>query len=76
MLRIAVTTRFLIWTTQRTGSTVFWRTLDRHPEIEGHGESEQTTYIVRVKDDSREALLKVSVKSQKAGLDSKEIRVK
>jgi len=38
MLQIAVTTRFLIWTTQRTGSTVFWRTLDRHPEIEGHGE--------------------------------------
>jgi len=33
-----VTTRFLIWTTQRTGSTVFWRTLDRHPEVEGHGE--------------------------------------
>lgn len=33
-----MTTRFLIWTTQRTGSTVFWRTLDRHPEIEGHGE--------------------------------------
>ncbi len=31
-------TPFLIWTTQRTGSTVFWRTLDRHPEIEGHGE--------------------------------------
>ena len=33
-----MTTRFLIWTTQRTGSTVFWRTLDRHPAIEGHGE--------------------------------------
>jgi LPS sulfotransferase NodH len=33
-----VPTRFLIWTTQRTGSTVFWRTLDRHPEVEAHGE--------------------------------------
>jgi len=31
-------TRFVVWTTQRTGSTVFWRTLDRHPEVEAHGE--------------------------------------
>jgi murein tripeptide amidase MpaA len=45
-------------------------------QIEGHEESEKTSYIVRVKDDSQEALLKVSVKSQKAGLDSKEILVK
>lgn len=31
-------TAFLIWTTQRTGSTVFWRTLGHHPRIEAHGE--------------------------------------
>ena len=30
--------KFVILTTQRTGSTLLWRYLDQHPEIEGHGE--------------------------------------
>ncbi len=45
-------------------------------QIDGHGESEQTSYIVRVRDISQKALLKVSVKSQKAGADSRNIIVK
>jgi predicted transcriptional regulator len=42
-------------------------------QIDGHSESEKTTYIVRVKDPSQKAVLKVHAKSQKAGKDSKEI---
>lgn len=34
----AVADPFLIWTSPRTGSTVFWRDLDTHPQIEAHGE--------------------------------------
>ena len=45
-------------------------------QIQGHGESEKTTYLVRVKDGSRRASLTVSVKSQKAGQDSKGIDIK
>jgi len=30
--------KFIILTTQRTGSTVFWRYLDTHPSISAHGE--------------------------------------
>ncbi|MFQ6070248.1 MAG: M14 family metallopeptidase [Candidatus Aminicenantales bacterium] len=41
--------------------------------IKGNSESRKTTYIVRVKDDSKKAVLKVMAKSQKAGKDSKEI---
>ncbi len=29
---------FIILTTQRTGSTLLWRYLDKHPNISGHGE--------------------------------------
>jgi hypothetical protein len=42
-------------------------------QIAGHSESEKTTYVVRVKDPSQKAILKVSAKSQKAGNDWKEI---
>lgn len=30
--------RFVILATQRSGSTLLWRTLDQHPNIEAHGE--------------------------------------
>jgi hypothetical protein len=42
-------------------------------QIDGHSESEKTTYIVRVKDFSQKAVLKVFAKSQKAGKDAREI---
>jgi murein tripeptide amidase MpaA len=42
-------------------------------QIDGYSESEKTTYVVRVKDSSLKAVLKVSAKSQRAGIDSKEI---
>lgn len=42
-------------------------------QIDGHSESEKTTYIIRVKDPSQKAVLKVHTKSQKAGKDSKEV---
>jgi hypothetical protein len=45
-------------------------------QIQGHGESEETTYIVRIKDDSQPASLTASVKSEKAGRDSKDIVIK
>ncbi|MEE8604947.1 MAG: hypothetical protein V3S65_06205, partial [Candidatus Aminicenantaceae bacterium] len=45
-------------------------------QIDGHSESEKTTYLVRVKDPSQQAVLKVHAKSQKAGKDSKEIVIK
>jgi murein tripeptide amidase MpaA len=45
-------------------------------QIDGHSESEQSSYIVRVKDVSQEALLRISVNSQKAGRDSRDIVVK
>jgi hypothetical protein len=45
-------------------------------QIDGHSESEKTTYIVRVKDLSQKAVLKVHAKSQKAGKDLKEILIK
>lgn len=45
-------------------------------QIQGHGKSEKTTCIVRVKDDSKPAVLKASVESQKAGRDSKDIVIK
>lgn len=45
-------------------------------QIDGHSESEKTTYIVRVKDPSQKAVLKVHAKSQRAGQDSKEIVIK
>ncbi len=45
-------------------------------QIQGHGESEKTTYLVRVKEDSESATLTASVKAQKAGRDSKEIVIK
>ena len=31
-------TKFIILTTQRTGSTLLWRFLNLHPQIDGHGE--------------------------------------
>ena len=45
-------------------------------QIQGHSESEKTTYIARVKDDSKPAVLKAKVESQKAGRDSKDIVIK
>ncbi|MDH4220357.1 MAG: hypothetical protein OEW23_16495, partial [Candidatus Aminicenantes bacterium] len=42
-------------------------------QINGHSESEETTYIVRVKDPAQKAVLKISANAQKAGKDSKEI---
>jgi len=44
--------------------------------IAGYSKSEKTTYILRVKDGSADALLNVRVKSVKAGTASKEILVK
>jgi hypothetical protein len=44
--------------------------------IEGNSKSEETTYILRVKDDSKKAVLKAVVKSQRAGKDMKEIVIK
>ncbi len=41
--------------------------------IEGYSESEKTTYIIRIKDPSQKATMKISAVSQKAGNDSKEI---
>jgi len=42
-------------------------------QINGHSESEETIYIVRVKDPAQMAVLKISANAQKAGKDSKEI---
>lgn len=42
-------------------------------QITGASESEKTTYILRVKDESQKAALKAFAISQKAGRDSKEI---
>ena len=42
-------------------------------QIAGHSESDKTTYLVRVKDPSQKAVLKVTAVSRKAGKDSKEI---
>jgi murein tripeptide amidase MpaA len=42
-------------------------------QINGHSESDNTVYIVRVKDPAQKAILKISVNTQKAGKDSKEI---
>ena len=44
-------------------------------QIDGYSESEKTTYIVRIKDPSQKATLKISAVSQKAGIDSKEIAI-
>jgi hypothetical protein len=41
--------------------------------IDGGSESRKTSFLVRKKDDSRKAVLKVVVTSQRAGSDSKEI---
>jgi cyclophilin family peptidyl-prolyl cis-trans isomerase len=46
------------------------------PRVLGYSESDKTLYLVRVKDSSKKAALKVSVKSQKAGYDTKEITIK
>ena len=45
-------------------------------QIAGHSESDKTTYIIRVKDPSAKAVLKVHAKSQRAGKDTKEIVIK
>jgi len=42
-------------------------------QIKGNSESKKTTYLLRVKDNSRKAVLKAFVKSQRAGKDLKEI---
>jgi len=46
------------------------------PRVLGYSESDKTLYLVRVKDHSKKASLKVLVKSQKAGHDTKEITIK
>jgi hypothetical protein len=45
-------------------------------QIQGYSESEKSTYIVRVKDNSQRAILGISVKSQRAGKDSEEILIR
>ncbi len=45
-------------------------------QIQGYSSSGKTTYILRVKEGQREPVLKVSVKTQKAGNDTKEIIIK
>jgi murein tripeptide amidase MpaA len=42
-------------------------------QINGYSENEKTTYIVRIKDPSQKAVLKVHAQSQRAGKDSMEI---
>ena len=46
------------------------------PRVLGHSESAKVTYLVRVKGASKKAVLRVAVKSQKAGQDSREIEIK
>jgi len=46
------------------------------PHIKGRSQGQKTTFILRVKDPSKKAALTVSVKSQKAGRDSREIMIK
>jgi hypothetical protein len=46
------------------------------PQIKGRSEAKKTPLVVRVKDASKRAALRVSVKSQKAGRDTKEIVIK
>ena len=55
---------------------LFGETRVKVPRIRGHSESEKITHLVRVKNASKKAILTVSVKSQKAGQDSKEIVIK
>jgi cyclophilin family peptidyl-prolyl cis-trans isomerase len=55
---------------------LFGETSAKLPRILGHSESEKISYLVRVKSASKKAVLKVSVKSQKAGQDLKEIEIK
>jgi hypothetical protein len=45
-------------------------------QINGYSESETATYIVRIKDPSQKAALKVSAESQRAGKDSREILIR
>jgi len=45
-------------------------------QINGHSESDNMIYIVRVKDPAQKAVLKISANTQKAGKDSKEIVIK
>jgi hypothetical protein len=44
-------------------------------QIDGYSESGKTTYILRVKDSSQKAVLKISASSKRAGNDSKEIMI-
>lgn len=44
-------------------------------QIEGYSESSKTTYILRVKDPAKGAVLKVHVSSQKAGRMTKDISI-
>jgi hypothetical protein len=46
------------------------------PQIKGRSEAKKTPLVVRIKDASKRAALRVSVKSQKAGRDTKEIVIK
>jgi hypothetical protein len=44
-------------------------------QIDGYSESSKTTYILRVKDPAKKAVLKVHVSSQKAGRTTKDILI-
>ncbi len=44
-------------------------------QIDGYSESGKTTYIIRVKDSSQKAVLKISASSKRAGNDSREIKI-
>jgi hypothetical protein len=55
---------------------LFGETRAKLPRIRGHSESDKISYLVRVKSASKKAVLKVSVKSQKAGQDIQEIEIK
>jgi hypothetical protein len=46
------------------------------PRVLGYSESDKTIYLVRIKDPSKKAALRVSVSSQKAGRDAKDIVIK
>jgi hypothetical protein len=55
---------------------LFGETRAKLPRVLGHSESGKVSYLVRVRSASKKAVLNVSVKSQKAWQDSREIEVK
>jgi cyclophilin family peptidyl-prolyl cis-trans isomerase len=55
---------------------LYGETRAKLPRIAGYSESDKIFYLVRVKSVSQKAVLKVAVRSQKAGQDTQEIEIK